>query len=172
MTLVIKKITTDNINQYFEKISMAMYYEYVSTYNEDVDIRAYTQQLPEYMLQNTYVLVWQAFNSGTLLLGYFSLSGNDWTQPTSIFQTWCNRITRTYFLSDVYVFPEFRTKGVGKYLVSKAVETARILNSARWVILYTSALGLSYFYAKNKFRMVGSCNINGFTLFKHERKVI
>lgn len=153
-----------------------MYKEYVSTYNDPIDKRQYTEYMVQYVLKHTYVLLWRKMEDGGIkdkLLGYFSLS------PVNLLEVsgklvWdiYDMLTKTHYLFDVYVFSKLRGKGIGKYLVKKAVEVAMVEHKARRILLYALTDGLSRFYHKNSFTFVKNTVIDGMPMVLLERKCI
>jgi GNAT superfamily N-acetyltransferase len=171
--LTVVKIDKNNIDTYCRRITTTMYQEYVSTYNHDVSKCEYIEHLTTHILQYTYILVWrQSPTSKERLLGYFSLSPSDLVKPDTFLSHIYNKFTRTYYLFDVYVIPSFRGKGVGKYLVKKAVELAQIKHNATSIRLYTLTKDLSQFYEKNAFVSVDHLVVDGTQMYAMQRKCI
>lgn len=172
--LHISKIDEDNINDYYAKVSATMYQEYCQTYNisDENKYELYFNHIREYILQHTYVLLWN-----TKLLGYFSLSPRDLNEaPTLlliVLRTLYNYIkqTKTYYLFDVFVFPKYRNKGIGEYLVKQAIFIAKS-QCATTLKLYTITSHLVSFYNKNGFEYSGCKNMNGRWMMLLEKKLI
>lgn len=175
MKLVVLKVDKSNIHVYYDRVSTTMYQEYVSTYKEAILKSLYIEHLTQHILKHTYVLVWrQGVGGKERLLGYFSISSSNLLQPTIRFICdLCDRLTKTYYLFDVYVFPAFRGKGIGKYLVKKAIDIAYSTHQAKRLLLYTlKEERLSRFYQKNSFITIGSTTIDGTQMVVLERKCI
>jgi GNAT superfamily N-acetyltransferase len=82
-------------------------------------------------------------------------------------------MNNTMYIFDVYIFPKYRRKGIGIYLVKRAVEIAEKNNNTTRICLYTRTEELSNFYSKNGFLRVKRLEVNGQYLYLHERmKVI
>jgi GNAT superfamily N-acetyltransferase len=171
--LTVVKIDKNNIDTYCRRMTTTMYQEYVSTYNHDVSKCEYIEHLTTHILQYTYILVWrQSPTSKERLLGYFSLSPSDLVKPDTFLSHIYNKLTMTYYLFDVYVFPSFRGKGIGKYLVRKAIEVAHQSYNAKYIRLYTLTDDLQQFYHKNAFVSVGHYVIDGTKMHVMEKKCI
>ena len=154
MSLNIEKVDENNINVFYEKISTTMYAEYCQTYN-NIDNVKYFKHIREYILQHTYVLLWNK-----KLLGYFSLSPRDLNEVQSMLSVMKTLFhfyyygAKTYYLFDVFVFPKYRKKGIGQYLVRQAVLLAKV-QGATMLKLYALTPRLVSFYNKNNFQYSG-----------------
>ncbi len=176
MTLSLVKVTSDNINKYLARISKTMCEEYIATYKCSMqDVPDWQDHLAKYILDYVYILLYHCSDvkKPPKLLGYLSLSPRDLNQPDTILGRICDSLTRTYYIFDVYVFQKYRGKGIGTYLVKRAVKLSEIDHRARRLVLYTASRNLASFYHRNGFTEVGNTTLHdGTTLFRHERKMI
>lgn len=169
--LRVVKVDKNNIDVYHKKITTSMLQEYNSIYHQVVSKSQYLEHKTTYLLKYTYALVWKHEpTSKERLLGYFSLSSCDLLVGNNVLTNIYDKMTKTFYLFDVYVFPTYRGRGIGKYLVKQALEYAHKEHDARTVKLYTLNNGLSNFYNKNAFTNKGHFVIYGIRLLVMEWK--
>lgn len=174
MSLVIEKLTEYNIDKFLHKIITSIKKEYYLTYNRNVSV-SYIINLRDYCIKYMYVLKFNSYHEK--LIGYFTLSDIDFFKTqyftSYILQYILNFMNNTMYIFDVYIFPKYRRKGIGIYLVKRAVEIAEKNNNTTRICLYTRTEELSNFYSKNGFLRVKRLEVNGQYLYLHERmKVI
>lgn len=169
MSLVVEKLKKNNFILHQKNILQSLKEEYKKTYNTVVDNNQ-IKTLNEYCISYMYLLVFQSQKSK--ILGYFSLSRTDLNRPSTITQYFVNYLFGNVYLFDVYVYPKYRNKGIGTYLVRKAVQIARNEYKANNVYLYTNSIKLTTFYNKNKFDFVRNVEIDNNKLLLFQRKVI
>lgn len=168
MSLVVEKLNKNNFDIYQTRIIKSLKEEYKKTYEVGINnnqIRVFC----DYCISNMYVLVFKSYKPK--LIGYFSLSRTDLNRSKNIVQYISNVLVGNVYLFDVYVYPKYRNKGIGIYLVSKAIQTAKQMFNANQVSLYTKSLQLSKFYKKNKFEYVKSVVIDNIKLLLFTRTI-
>lgn len=171
MSLVVEKLTQNNFYIYQSKILQSLKEEYKSTYDLDVDDKYFTT-LKDYCLSYMYVLGLEKTSTKKIkVLGYFSLSRTDLNKSNSIFNFLINYVLGNAHIFDIYVFPKFRGKGIGTYLVKTAIQKAKENFKMTSVRLYTQTEGLINFYQRNGFVYKRSVTANNKTLFLLEKKV-
>lgn len=176
MTLSLVKVTSDNIEKYVARISKTMCEEYNATYNCSMqEVPDWQDHLSTYILDYVYVLLYHSsvVQKPPKLLAYLSLAPRDLNKPSSLLGQLCDSLTRTFYIFDVYVFHKYRGKGIGTYLVKRAVKLSETKYRAKRLVLYTANSNLAKFYHRNGFKEVGNTTLHdGTTLFRHERKMI
>jgi GNAT superfamily N-acetyltransferase len=149
MSLVIEKVTVKNLNKYQSKILQSLKEEYKTTYNLNIDDEQY-KTLIDYCLSFMYVLVLH-LSSSSKILGYFSLSRTDLNKSRNLLEYIINYFQGYMYIFDVYVFPKWRGKGIGTYLVKQAILKAIKDFHVKHLYLYTQSDDLTRFYERNGF---------------------
>jgi GNAT superfamily N-acetyltransferase len=171
MSLVIEKLTHNNFDKYEKKILQSLKEEYKNTYNLDIDDK-HCPTLIDYCLSYMYILVLHLPTSSKIL-GYFSLSRRDLNKTLNVFSYVLDYFQGHVYIFDVYVFPKYRRKGIGTYLVKQAILTAIRELHAKHLYLYTQSYDLTKFYERNGFsfkRHVKVDNKQSLLLFGNEIK--
>lgn len=85
---------------------------------------------------------------GEKLVGYVMFNLNA-SRPFKVRKKWC-------YISDIYVLPEYRKKGIGTMLLKAVEELARKegIDSIRLIVWRSNETGIK-FYKKNNFKEVG-----------------
>lgn len=168
MMLVIEKLDKQNFHLYQKKIIYSLQEEYEKTYNKAIDDKQ-LHKLSEYCISYMYVLVLRSYRSK--VIGYFSLSRTDLNKTYSFPQFITSYVLGNVYLFDVYVYPKYRNKGVGKYLVGKAVHAAVQNFNASNIYLYTNSIQLLKFYNRNKFIYIRNVTIDNNELLLFVRTI-
>lgn len=171
MSLFIEKLTYNNFDKYEKKILQSLKEEYKNTYNLDIDDK-HQEKLTNYCLSYMYILVLHLPTSSKIL-GYLSLSRTDLNKTFNIFKYVLDYFQGHVYIFDVYVFPKYRRKGIGTYLVKQATLTAIKEFHAKHLYLYTQSYDLTRFYERNGFsfkRYVKVDNKQSLLLFGNEIK--
>jgi GNAT superfamily N-acetyltransferase len=168
MSLVVEKLDKNNFSIYRKNLLKSIIEEHEKTYNVSIDSNT-INKLNDYCISYMYVLLFKSHK--TKLLGYFSLSRTDLNKQHNILQYITNYILHNVYLFDVYVYPKYRNKGIGTYLVSKAVETAKKEYDTKNIYLYTKSLRLVKFYNRNKFNYIKNIEIEHNKLLLCVRKI-
>jgi GNAT superfamily N-acetyltransferase len=166
MSLVVEKVDKNNFDIYQNKILKSLKEEYKKTYNIVIDSNQ-INKLHNYCISHMYVLIFKSHKQK--LLGYFSLSRRDLNKSQNIAQYITNYILGTVYLFDVYIHPNYRNKGIGTYLVSKAVQEADKEYNANNIYLYTKTNKLTKFYNRNKFNYIKNVQIDNNKLLLFQR---
>lgn len=159
MSLVIEKLNSNNFDIYQSKIMKSLREEYKHTYNITINDNQ-LNQINNYCMSYMYILVFKTHEHKPKLIGYFSLSTADLNKTTNLLQYLINYIFGNVYLFDVYVYPKYRKKGIGTYLVFKSVQTAKKEFNAKKLYLYTKSNELTQFYNKNKFIYIKDVEID------------
>jgi len=171
MSLVIEKLNNISFEVYQNKILQSLLEEYKKTYNTVININL-TSKLYKYCMSYMYLLIFKSNKTDrSRLLGYFSLSRSDLNKPLNIAQYLTSHLFGNVYLFDVYIYPNYRNKGIGTYLVGKAVQTARKEYNANNVYLYTKTVRLTKFYNKNHFIFIRNVEIDNMQLLLFLRKI-
>ena len=149
MSLVVEKLTHTNFPKFEKKLLQSLKEEYKATYNLILD-DTQSKQLIDYCISYMYVLVLK-ISTSSKMLGYFSISRTDLNKTKSFVKHIINYTLGYVFVFDVYVFPKYRRKGIGTYLVRQAVCTTVKDFQAKRIFLYIQSSELSSFYNRNGF---------------------
>ena len=168
MSLFVEKLSRNNFDIHKNKIINSLKQEYKKTYNIIIDNKQ-INKLTDYCISYMYVVVFKSYKPK--LLGYFSLSRTDLNKTPSIAHYMTNYIFGNVYLFDVYVYPKYRNKGIGTYLVSKSIQTAKKEFNSKNIYLYTKSNELTKFYNKNKFNYIKNVEIEKNKLFLFVRTI-
>lgn len=168
MSLLIEKIDKNNFIHYKDKLLKSLFEEYKKEYNIVLDDNQ-IEKLIVYCESYMYVLIFKSLK--TKLIGYFSLSRTDLNMSHNVVKCIINYIVGNVYLFDVYILPNYRNKGIGTYLVRKAVEIAEQDYSAKSIYLYTNSDLLTKFYNSNRFDYVKNVQIDNKNLLLFHRKI-
>jgi len=176
MSLVVEKLSSINFDKYQEKILQSLKEEYKKTYNLDIDDNQ-RKTLIDYCLSYMYVLV--SIKTSTKqpiekskVLGYFSLSRMDLNKSLNVINFLFNYVLGNVYIFDVYVFPKYRNRGIGSYLVRKAVQKAKEDFKINSIYLYIKTINLKTFYERSGFSYKKDINIDGNKLLLFEKKTM
>lgn len=172
MSLVVEKLDHSNFDIYKHKILRSIIEEYQNTYKIVVHDNQ-INKVNEYCISYMYLLIFKSNKTNNKkLLGYFSLSLTDLNKSSNIVHYVINYVFGNVYLFDVYVYSKYRNKGIGTYLVTKAVQTAKNEYNATNIYLYTKSITLTNFYKKNKFYFVRYVEMDNNKLLLFQRKII
>jgi GNAT superfamily N-acetyltransferase len=140
--------------KYIEHVVHAMCQQHKLTYGYDADV----QETTEYCIGNAYCMM----NDDKTVVGFFSLSRFD----LAIQSLWLGLLNMIFnilfgrvFIYDVYIFPEFRKKGNGKHMISRAVqEVKNNFMFVNVVCLHSASDDVVSFYKKCGFFLSGVAN--------------
>jgi GNAT superfamily N-acetyltransferase len=154
MALRVQKVTSENVDKFLDDIVKTMTIEYVNTYYENPG-DGYKDGLRSYCIHHTYILTFYSPRTAKeVLIGYFSLAQYDLNKNFAVFEFIYNWVRGCIFMFDVFVFPVYRYKGIGTYLVNQATGIAKSKHNARKVQLFTDTIDLSRFYNRNGFQVI------------------
>ncbi len=175
MSLVVEKLSLINFNKYQHKILQSLKEEYKKTYNLDIDDNQ-RKILIDYCLSYMYVLVLIKTSTEepiekSKILGYFSLSRMDLNKSLNLINFLLNYVLGNLYIFDVYVFPKYRNRGIGSYLVRKAIQKAKEDFKINSLYLYTKTNNLRTFYEKSGFLYKKDIDIDENKLLLFEKKL-
>lgn len=76
-------------------------------------------------------------------------------------------VSEAVFISELYVFPEYRMRGIGSKLVEYVLNDERIKNNKIWLTHDPEELCLTYFYKKFGFKVEGKTDVGNIIMIKY-----
>lgn len=134
---------------YIEDVVSAMAQQHQQTYGASIDVDA----TKKYCLAHVYCML----NENDILVGFFSVSRYDLAVKdvfSSLITLIFNLLFGRIYIYDVYVFPSYRRKGLGKIMMTLAIkEIQQVYWFINYVCLHSATTELIRFYETCGFQL-------------------